>query len=57
LNQFLDYDKLTHKFFENIYLKEQKFVIKIPLNINQDNKSDIIIEQFDLTKYLYLISY
>lgn len=57
MNLFLDYDKLTHEFFENIYLKEQKFVIKIPLNINYDNNLDIIIEKFDLTKYLYLVSY
>lgn len=53
LNRFLDYNKSTHQLFENIYLKEQKLVIKIPLNRN----NNIIVEQFDLTKYLYLVSY
>jgi hypothetical protein len=57
LNQFLDYDKSKHQLFENVYLKEQKYVIKIPLKTNHDNTSRIIIEHFDLTKYLYLIAY
>ena len=57
LNQFLDYNKSTHQLFENIYLKEQKLVIKIPLIGNHKNNLDIVIEQFDLTKYLYLVSY
>lgn len=57
LNRFLDYNRSTHQLFENVYLKEQKLVIKIPLNGNHNNNLDIIIEQFDLTKYLYLVSY
>ena len=57
LNKFLDYDKSVDQFYENIYLKEEKFVLKIPLNIDKEMHSGVIIEPFDLTKHTYLIAY
>ncbi|MFX0180368.1 MAG: hypothetical protein ACFE78_09255 [Candidatus Hodarchaeota archaeon] len=57
LNKFLDYDKSADQFYDNIYLKGQNLVIKIPLNVNKEKDMDIIIESFDLTKYTYLLSY
>ncbi|MFX1494860.1 MAG: hypothetical protein ACFFBZ_11310 [Promethearchaeota archaeon] len=57
LKKFLDYDKSIHQFYENIYLKEQKLVLKIPLNLNKEKQSDIIIEPFDLAKHTYLVAY
>ncbi|MFW9946545.1 MAG: hypothetical protein ACFFDX_06915 [Candidatus Odinarchaeota archaeon] len=57
LNKFLDYDKSKDQFYENIYLKEEKFVLKIPLNLDEEKYSNIIIEPFDLTKHTYLVAY
>ncbi|MFX0026360.1 MAG: hypothetical protein ACFE8M_08080 [Candidatus Hermodarchaeota archaeon] len=53
----MDYDKSADQFYDNIYLKGQNLVIKIPLNVNKEKDMDIIIESFDLTKYTYLLSY
>ncbi|MFX1499033.1 MAG: hypothetical protein ACFFBH_16070 [Promethearchaeota archaeon] len=55
MKQFLDYSKSRKKFYENVYIEEENLVIKIPLN-NHDNgnETNFLIEQFDITKYVYL---
>lgn len=55
MKQFLDYSKSKREFYENLYIEEENLVIKIPLNNNhKKNKSNFLIEQFDITKYVYL---
>jgi hypothetical protein len=58
-NNFLDFDKNTKIFYNNIYLEELKIVIKMPLaSLQKDpNSRDIKIEKFDLCKYTYLLAY
>ncbi len=57
-NQFIDYDKILKHFHINLYLTEYKIVIKTPL-VNSYGihvHEDSLIEKFDLTKYLYILS-
>ncbi len=58
LNMHLDYDKHDDLFYNNIYFTDLKIVIKMPVS----QKGEIIngitqIENFDLTKYVFLIHY
>lgn len=55
--KFLDWDKYKNIFYNNIYLKDYKIVIKIPLITKIGNEGEIKIKRFSLTKYTYLISY
>jgi len=58
ISMYLDWDKYSKKFYNNIYLEEFKLVIKMPLIHMEDNKEeDIKIKKFDLSKYTYLLSY
>ena len=58
-NKFLDFDKNSKIFYNNIYLEDLKIVIKMPLaSLRKDqNSRDIKIEKFDLCKYTYLLAY
>jgi len=61
LKKFIDFDKSKKLFFDNLYLIDEKFVIKIPIvekeKICEEINNKIKIEKFDLTKYIYLITY
>ncbi|MFW9773751.1 MAG: hypothetical protein ACFFFB_19730 [Candidatus Heimdallarchaeota archaeon] len=57
MSKFIDWDKFENCFYNNIYLEDYKFVIKMPLISSKDIKKDIKIKRFDLTKYTYLVSY
>jgi hypothetical protein len=57
LTLFIDWDKYKNRFYNNIYLEDFKFVIKMPLIQNEKLDLDIKIKKFDLTEYTYLISY
>ncbi len=59
ISKFIDLDKKTEIFYDNIYLKNEKLVIKIPLPLPDEKASQekIIIEPFDLPKYTYLLDY
>ena len=65
VNSFLDYDKAESVFYDNLYLKEDNYVIKIPIGITSLEYSEnfnsfqeeIKTEKFDLVKYTYLTSY
>lgn len=58
-SKFIDYDKNEKIFYNNVYLKEFKIVIKMPMClIHKENTfEEIKIEKFNLTKYTYLLSY
>ena len=58
VSMFLDWCKYKNIFYNNLYLEDYDWVIKIPL-IPQglENQDDIKLKKFDLTKYTYLLSY
>lgn len=57
VTMFIDWDKYKNRFYNNLYLEDCKFVIKMPLISNELFNLDIKIKKFDLTEYTYLISY
>jgi len=57
LSKFIDWDKFKNCFYNNIYLEDYKIVVKMPLIPRKSSKKDIKIKKFDLTKYIYLVSY
>jgi hypothetical protein len=65
VNKFIDFDKSKNIFYDNLYICDQKIVVKIPIckklrkkqNRIADTNRDVKIERFNLTKYTYLISY
>ncbi|TFG06161.1 MAG: hypothetical protein EU539_08410 [Promethearchaeota archaeon] len=57
-SKFIDYDKHDEVFYDNLYIKDFKICIKIPLICkNKRKKDDIKVNKFDLEKYTYLLSY
>jgi len=58
VSRFLDWCKYKNVFYNNLYLEEYDWVIKMPL-IPQDknNRDKIKFKKFDLTSYVYLLSY
>jgi hypothetical protein len=57
IQKFIDWDKCKNIFYNNIYLENQKIVIKMPLVPTEDPVDDIKIKKFDLEKYTFLINY
>ena len=58
ISMFLDWCKYKNTFYNNIYLEEYDWVIKMPLIPQElDNRDDFKLKKFDLTKYTYLLSY
>ena len=57
ITKFLDWDKYKNRFYNNLYLKDYKLVVKIPLIPQENLEKEIKIKKFNLTKYTYLISY
>lgn len=54
---FIDFDKNKEEFNINYYLEDYKIVLKIPISNYEESDSNIKIEEFNLTKYTYLIHY
>jgi len=57
MNMYIDWDRYKNMFYNNIYLEDSKFVIKMPLLPQKNGQMDIKIKKFNLTTYTYLISY
>jgi hypothetical protein len=57
IQKFIDWDKCKNIFYNNIYLENQKIVIKMPLIPTEDSEDEIKIKKFDLEKYTFLINY
>lgn len=58
LSLFLDWDKYRNCFYNNLYLEDYKIVIKMPILSSKENSRDEIkIKKFNLTRYIYLVSY
>jgi len=59
LNKFIDFNKNNEIFYDNVYLNDIKFVIKIPLQDSRKKRSinNIRIEKFNLTNSIYMFNY
>ena len=57
-NKFIDFDNAEQIFYCNMYSNDDKFVIKIPISEirSKKKKNEIKIENFDLTKYTFLLN-
>ena len=58
VNKFLDFDNKNQVIFYNIYLKDYKFVVKIPIAEFGKKKhlENIKIKKFDLIRYKFLLN-
>ena len=57
IKRFIDFDKDTNRFYNNIYLSDFEIVIKIPLIEKEKPQPEIKIEKFSLVNDIYLTSY
>ncbi|MFX1394939.1 MAG: hypothetical protein ACFFAH_15400 [Promethearchaeota archaeon] len=59
LNKFVDFNKNNGIFYDNLYLNDIKFVIKIPFKDSRKEGSinNIRIEKFNLTNSIYIFNY
>ena len=58
ISMFLDWCKYKNIFYNNLYLEEYDWVIKMPITPQDTNNRDKIkLKKFDLTSYVYLLSY
>lgn len=48
LKKFVDYDKKNGLLYDNLYLNDTKFVVKIPL---QDSRKEASINNFRIAKF------
>jgi len=57
IKRFIDIDKDTNLFYNNLFLNDFKIVIKIPLIEKGYSQPEIKIEKFSLVNDVYLTSY
>ena len=62
ISRFLDWCKYKNIFYNNLYLEEYDWVIKMKMPITlqgseTQNENEIKLKKFDLTSYVYLLSY
>ena len=60
MSNFIDFDKDKKVFYSNLYLKEIKLVVKIPIGVpkaRKKKKKKVKVEPFDLAKYTYILAH
>ena len=60
INKFIDYDKKINKFFNNLYIKREKIVIRMPFldrQKKQPSTNDTKYEDFSLSNRIFITSY
>ncbi|MBY9006393.1 MAG: hypothetical protein KGD63_06515 [Candidatus Lokiarchaeota archaeon] len=57
LSKFIDFDRDQNVFYNNLYIEECDFVVKIPILKEEIHPEKIKIEKFNLAKYTYLLDY
>ncbi len=60
IDKFIDYDKKTNKYFNNIYMTREKIVIRMPF-LNKQKKqpspNDTKYKDFSLSNRIFIASY
>jgi len=54
IKRFMDFDRNNKIFYINYYLDEYKIVLKSPIVLDGIQDVYIKIDNFDITKYIYL---
>jgi len=58
ISMFLDWCKYTNVFYNNLYLEDYDWVIKMPIiPQGSETQNEIKLKKFNLTRYTYLLSY
>ena len=57
IKMFIDFDKNRKILYINYYLEDNHYVLKIPLEEIKESDSTVLIENFDLSRYIYLIHF
>lgn len=61
VSKFIDYDREKCLFYDNVYLDDEKLVIKQPIVCKRSMRAEIYkgvrLEKFNLAKYTFLTSY
>ena len=61
ISLFIDFDKIRNVLYNNIYLEDEKVVIKMPLiknkDMNDNMEEKMKFEKFALENHIYLLSY
>lgn len=57
MKKFINFDKNMNIFYDNIWLDDQKVVIKIPLMEKRDLNNNIEVEEFNLANKVFLLAY
>ena len=57
-SMFLDWCKYKNIFYNNLYLEDYDWVIKMPIiPQGSETQKEIKLKKFNLTRYTYLLSY
>ncbi len=54
---YMDFNKLEKKIYINYYLEDIKLSIKIPINKSYKKDTELKIEKFEFTNYIYLTAF
>ena len=57
MKKFINFDKSVNLLCDNIWLDDQKVVIKIPLLEKKDLNNNIKVEKFNLANKVFLFAY
>ncbi len=57
VSKFIDFDRDKKVFYNNLYIEDCDYVVKIPLSEKRILDNKIKIERFNLAKYTYLLNY
>ncbi|MFW9987060.1 MAG: hypothetical protein ACFFC3_00190 [Candidatus Odinarchaeota archaeon] len=54
IKMFIDFDKNNKKIYFSYYLEDNHYVLKVPLEKTTDSDQVILIDNFNLSDYIYL---
>ena len=54
---YMDFNKLEKEIYINYYLEDIKLSIKIPINKSYKKDTELKIEKFKFTNYIYLTAF
>ena len=57
LKKFINFDKNRKIFYDNLWINEEKIVVKMPLLEDQDLRDNLKIEEFNLANNIFILAY